>query len=152
MRTDVSQRNRSCRLAVVETVTTNQHTISEFAKRIDAAVATWKRKIRREYEATPVTSDAARSGDADALRRAAADLAADLAAILAEFERETARATAFETEAMHAIRRGDDRAARGALLKQQESADRIQQLDAEATVLRAILAHIQDSPGCGRVG
>ena len=118
----------------------NQQTISEFAKRIDATVAAWKAKIAREQETAPRTTSAHGTSDSDALRAAGADLEADLAAILGDLEGEVARATAFETLAMDAIRKGDDRAARDALLKQQQSTDRLQQLDAEATGLREMLS------------
>ena len=128
-------------------MTENQHTVSEFAKRIDAAVAGWKAKLRREHEGGRATSSASGASDVDALRRAAADLEADLATILSDFERETARANTFETLAMDAIRKGDDRAARDALLKQKESAERLHQLDADATVLRAMLAELASFSG-----
>ena len=131
-------------------MTKNQQTISEFAARIDATVAAWKAKLRREQQGAPATSSRHAASDADALRRAAADLEADLATILADFEHEIGRANAFETLAMDAIRKGDDRAARDALSQQQESADRLQQLDAEATVLRAMIGEcqlVQDEKG-----
>jgi hypothetical protein len=128
-------------------MTENQHTISEFAKRIDAAVAGWKAKLRREQEAARSASSASGLGDSDALRRAAADLETDLAAIRSDFEREAARATTFETLAMSAIRKGDDRAGRDALVKQKESAERLHQLDADATVLRAMLAELASFSG-----
>jgi len=128
-------------------MTENQHTVSEFAKRIDAAVAGWKAKLRREHEGGRTASSASGASDVDALRRAAADLEADLATILSDFERETARANTFETLAMAAIRKGDDRAARDALVKQKESAERLHQLDADATVLRAMLAELASFSG-----
>jgi len=128
-------------------MTENQHTISEFAKRIDAAVAGWKAKLRREQEGARSASSASGASDSDALRRAAADLEADLAAIRSDFEREAARATTFETLAMNAIRKGDDRAARDALVKQRESDERLHQLDADATVLRAMLAELASFSG-----
>ena len=128
-------------------MTENQHTVSEFAKRIDAAVAGWKAKLRREHEGSRAASSTSGTSDVDALRRAAADLEADLATILSDFERETARANTFETLAMAAIRKGDDRAARDALVKQKESAERLHQLDADATVLRAMLAELASFPG-----
>ena len=128
-------------------MTENQHTVSEFAKRIDAAVAGWKAKLRREHEGGRAASSTSGTSDVDALRRAAADLEADLATILSDFERETARANTFETLAMAAIRKGDDRAARDALVKQKESAERLHQLDADATVLRAMLAELASFSG-----
>ena len=128
-------------------MTENQHTISEFAKRIDAAVAGWKAKLRREQEGVRSASSASGTSDSDALRRAAADLEADLAAIRSDFEREAARATTFETLAMNAIPKGDDRAARDALVKQRESAERLHQLDADATVLCAMLAELASFSG-----
>jgi len=128
-------------------MTENQHTVSEFAKRIDAAVAGWKAKLRREQEGGRAASSASGTSDVDALRRAAADLETDLATILSDFERETARANTFETLAMDAIRKGDDRAARDALVKQKESAERLHQLDADATVLRAMLAELASFSG-----
>jgi len=128
-------------------MTENQHTISDFAKRIDAAVAGWKAKLRREQEGARSASSASGPSDSDALRRAAADLEADLAAIRSDFEREAARATTFETLAMNAIRKGDDRAARDALVKQRESAERLHQLDADATVLCAMLAELASFSG-----
>lgn len=121
----------------------NRQTVSEFAARIDATVAAWKAKIRRDQNDAPAILSARDTSDVDTLRRAAADLESDLAAILADYEHEVAGANAFETLAMDAIRRGDDRAARDALVKQQESADRFKQLDAEATVLREMLAECQ---------
>ena len=143
----MSKRDRSRRLAVAAPIMTEkQNTVSEFAKRIDVAVAGWKAKLRREQEGAPATSSATGTSDADALRRAAADLEADLAAILSDFEHETARANTFETLAMDAIRKGDDRAARDALVKQKESAERLHQLDADATVLRAMLAELASFP------
>jgi len=142
MRTHVSKRDCSRHLAIAAAIMTeNQNTVSEFAKRIDAAVAGWKAKLRRE-QADVRASSVPGTGDADALRRAAADLEADLAAIRSDIEYETARATTFETLAMDAIRKGDDRAARDALVKQQESAERLHQLGADATVLRAMLAEL----------
>src|SRR4249919_2360653 len=101
MRTNVSKRDCSRRLAVAAAIMAeNQNTVSEFAKRIDAAVAGWKAKLRREQAGARATSSATGTSDADALRRAAADLEADLAAILSDFEHETARANTFETLAM----------------------------------------------------
>jgi len=128
-------------------MTENQHTVSEFAKRIDAAVAGWKAKLRREQEGSRAASSTSGTSDVDALRRAAADLEADLTTIRSDFERETARANTFETLAMAAIRKGDDRAARDALVKQKESAERLHQLDADATVLRAMLAELASFSG-----
>jgi phage shock protein A len=112
----------------------------EFSERINAVVSAWKAKIRHDHESAPATSSPDPAGDASALRRAVADLAADLAAIGTNLAHEETRATAFETRAMDAIRKGDDRAAREALLAWQGSVDELHRLDAEATVLRAMLA------------
>lgn len=108
----------------------------EFPERIEAAVAALKAKLKGTHEAP--NPDAA-SGVAE-LERAARDLEADLADVLKEVVLEARRAGELETRAMEAIRNGDDSLAREALQAHQVSVDTLQKLDADATVLRAMIA------------
>ena len=114
--------------------------MSEFAERIDAVVAAWKAKLRHAQAGATAGSSPHAARGVPALRHVVADLDADLAALLAEVAHEKARAAACETRAMDAIRENDDWAAREALSGQKTSVDTLQRLDAEATVLRAMLA------------
>jgi phage shock protein A len=114
--------------------------MSEFAERIDAAVASWKAKLRPAQERATDSSSARAAGDATALRRVVADLEGDLATLLERVAHDKARAGEFETRAMKAIHENDDWAAREALLGQQQLVDTLQQLDSEVIVLQAMLA------------
>ena len=123
--------------------------MSEFAKRIDSAVDAWKAKIRGEHSASDAGSDAVASG-APSLERAVRDLEADLANLLEQVALEVGRAEQLELRAMDAIRRGDDRGAREAVVAHQDAVDAMQRLEADATVVRAMIAEcraVLDQPG-----
>lgn len=75
-----------------------------------------------------------------ALQRAADDVARDLARVLERAASETTRSCDLQARAIDAVRHGDERAARDALRAVETSAELLRQLDADATVLRAMLA------------
>ena len=74
------------------------------------------------------------------LRRAMQDLEADLASVLDKLQAALAEADALELQAMTAVRRGDDVAARSALLEREPVTAAYEQLEADAKVIRAMLA------------
>jgi phage shock protein A len=109
--------------------------MTAFDRHIDAAVTAWKAKIRGMCPDSPAERD-----PVVALRDAAHALEADLAAIEARLRTEATRAGEFETRAMAAIRAGDDATAYDALRQQQTFVETLQQLDADAAVVRGMLA------------
>jgi electron transfer flavoprotein alpha subunit len=74
------------------------------------------------------------------LRRATEELEADLASVLNELQTALAQAGALELQAMTAVQRGDDVAARSAILEREPVAAACEQLEADAKVIRAMLA------------
>jgi phage shock protein A len=74
------------------------------------------------------------------LRRSVQALEADLASILKNLHTTAASAEALESEAMDAVHRGDDAAARSALVRREPLAARCEELEADAHVIRAMLA------------
>ena len=119
--------------------TSSRNNVNEGLARIDAAVAAWKATMRdattRGGTIVPDRTEAVVQ-----LRRAAQDLEADLASILDKLQAALAQADALELQAMTAVRRGDDVAARSALLEREPVAAACEQLEADAKVIRAMLA------------
>ena len=74
------------------------------------------------------------------LRRSVEALEADLASILEKLKAASAQAEALEFEAMTAIHRGDDVAARSALVRREPLAAQCEELEADTHVIRAMLA------------
>jgi phage shock protein A len=109
--------------------------MTAFDEQIALTLAGWKAKLREVRAGQP------RDGDPlGALQSAARELETDLAAIEARLLSEGARAAACEARAMAAIRKADDAAARNALRERQQIVEGLEQLEADTTVLRAMLA------------
>ena len=113
--------------------------VHEGLTRINAALDTWKARMRQAFRSPsdPPTNTAEAKAE---LRRATEALESDLAAILEKRQIEAARAYALEVHAMAAVRRGDDAGARAALLDHEAVSARLEQIEAEADVVRAVLA------------
>jgi electron transfer flavoprotein alpha subunit len=107
--------------------------------RINAAVAAWKATMRhatsRGGTTVPDKAEAMTH-----LRSATEALEADLAGVLEKLRAAVAQADAFELQAMAAVQRGDDVAARSALLEREPVVAACEQLEADAKVVRAMLA------------
>jgi hypothetical protein len=81
---------------------------------------------------------------ADELRAMARELEADLALVEAQISATAARMLDVEGRAIAAVKRHDDRSARELLIEQAASAGELEQLDADAKVLRALLDEIRE--------
>lgn len=81
---------------------------------------------------------------AETLREIARELEGDLESVRGRISQIAGRMTETEAQAMAAIKNYDDRSARAALLAQQTLATEMAELDADAKVLRALLAEIQE--------
>jgi phage shock protein A len=73
------------------------------------------------------------------LREATKELTSDYDGLATTIARARARVAEFEVEAMEAIRRGEDVAAREALLRQQKQTASLDSLLADAAVVRAMI-------------
>src|SRR5690349_22526264 len=118
--------------------------VDEGVARINTALDAWKAGMRRAFRSPSDPSGNTAEARAE-LRRVTAELESDLAAVLEERQAEAARADATETRAMASVRGGDDAGARAALLDHNAIVVRLEQLEAEAHVIRAMLAE------CARV-
>ena len=91
------------------------------------------------------SSDQHATESAAELRQHVGTLEADLAEVSAKIADIRTRAAAVERRAMDAIRAGDDRGARDALVEQHAHTEDLAALEADAQVLRAILSECYDS-------
>ena len=116
----------------------NRNKVHDGLARINSAVATWKgamtSAIVRDAATPPDNGDAAVE-----LRHSMDALHADLKSVLEKLGTATADAERLEAEAMSAVQRGDDAAARSALLQRVPVAEACEGLEADAQVIRAML-------------
>jgi hypothetical protein len=107
--------------------------------RINTALGTWKARMRQALR-SPSDPPADTAEARAELLRATEELKSDLAAILETLQAEVARADVLEATAIAAVHRGDDPGARAALLDHEAVIARLKQLEAEANVIRAMVA------------
>jgi hypothetical protein len=117
----------------------SRNKVNDGLARINAAVAAW-RATMREATARGGTIGPDKAEAMVQLRAATQDLEADLASVLDKMQAARTQADALEVQAMAAVRRGDDVAARSALLERESVAAACEQLEADAKVIRAMLA------------
>ena len=117
----------------------SRNKVDEGLARINAAVAAWMATMK-DATTRSGTIAANKAESMVQLRRATADLEADLASVLDKLQAALAQADALELQAMTAVRRGDDVAARSALLEREPVTAACDQLEADAKVIRAMLA------------
>ncbi len=115
----------------------------DFSERIESALSGWKAKLRPEPDAPRAGSDPRAAGIAE-LQRAMHDLDTDLANAVKQSAVEASRASELETRAMEAIRAGDDVLARECLRRHGEFLGTAQKLEADALVLRAMIAECRE--------
>jgi hypothetical protein len=121
--------------------------MKEFRDRIDAAVTAWKAKLKGEQRLREPASDLRSERAVAELESAARELEADLADVLNKAAAEAKRVTEFEAQAMNAIRAGDDWAAREALLLVRQSMEKLESLNADTLVLRAMIGECREVLG-----
>ena len=113
--------------------------VNEGVARVDAAVATWKATMAKATayrERTPPNATAV----AVELRHAIEALESDLASVLEKRHAARAQADVLEAQATTAVHRGDHLRFRSALLDHEPVIEAIAQLDADADVIRAVVA------------
>lgn len=81
---------------------------------------------------------------ADTLRAIARELEAELEVVRAELSKNEKGAQEHEVRAMAAVKRGDDRSARAALMEMKVFATEMGELGADAHVLQSLLAEIHE--------
>ena len=113
--------------------------VDEGLARINAALGTWKARMRQAFR-SPSDPRANTAEAKTELRRVTEELESDLAAIVEQLQGEALRADALEARAMAAVRGGDDAGARAALVDHNAVSARLEQIEAEANVIRAMLA------------
>ena len=117
----------------------SRNKVSEGLARINAAAAAWKATMRdattRGGPAAPAKAEAMAH-----LRSATEELGGDLAGVLEKLQAALAQADALELQAMAAVQRGDDVAVRSAFLEREPVVAACEQLEADAKVIRAMLA------------
>jgi electron transfer flavoprotein alpha subunit len=113
--------------------------VTEGLARSKAAVVAWKSSMT-DAMTRGGTIGADKAEAITQLRRATEELEADLASVLNELQTALAQAGALELQAMTAVQRGDDVAARSAILEREPVAAACEQLEADAKVIRAMLA------------
>ena len=123
--------------------------MSEYANRIEARLASWKARLTGGQRSHDVGTSDDREDSVAELQRATQQLEVDLADLLGAAALQAERAANFEARAMEAIRNGDDGAAREALRTQQECVDTLARLEADATVIRAMIAECRAVLGDG---
>lgn len=118
---------------------------------------TWDmRRIARLFDREPGARDGeAKAGDANDVEALRADIAAletELADQTRRLEAARSDALAFEQQAIEAIRAGDDRSAREALIRQRDVVDAVGVLEADIQVLREALAELSRFVECSTDG
>jgi flagellar hook-length control protein FliK len=117
----------------------SRNKVDEGLARIDAAVAAWEATMR-DVTTRAGTPAADKAEAMVQLRRVTAELEADLASVREKLQAAVAQADVLERQAMAAVERRDDVAARSALLMREPVIATCEQLEADAKVIRAILA------------
>lgn len=112
--------------------------------RVDVAVRAWKAKLQRDQMPRVSRSIPAIATTIDELERAAQRLERELAEVASNRAIVARRLADFEKRAREATREAHDVTARRLLMAQQECAETVEQLDADAKVLRAMLAECED--------
>ncbi len=100
----------------------------------------WKAKLQADKTGSSNDAARSRSDRIEELRVAVQELETDLAGVTGRIADAMAKASEVEDAAMRAIRRGDDVAARDALQRQHVHLDVVPELEAEAVVIRAMIA------------
>jgi len=119
--------------------------MSELRDPVEADVRAWRVKLQREQLSRADRNDSQTTDPTGDLQQIAQTLEADLAGVLEKSARVARRCADFEMRAVEAVREGDDVTARRTLLAPQACAETLARLDADAQVVRAMLAECREA-------